>query len=162
MKIYFDEETDKRLMEAKTKEEIQEILASVPGAGDLVDRVDLVMAEIEKIKGSIDEEVRSDELDSVAGGSKVKAIYLGAPGVSCASTFSLNDLVTKTGASAYCFSNDQCYISNEYEYHFTKFAPCPNGGDHNWYPVGKNEGVECRKCKLRLNNKELYKYKWDD
>ena len=41
MKIYFDEETDKWLMEAKTKEEIQEILASVPGAGDLVDRVDL-------------------------------------------------------------------------------------------------------------------------
>ena len=70
MKVYFDEATDKRLLEAQTEEEVKAIIAETPEAEKLADKTDLVMAELARIKGSVDNERDIDELDSAAGGAK--------------------------------------------------------------------------------------------
>ena len=46
MKTYFDKETDKRLLEAQTEEEVKAIIAETPEAEKLADKTDLIMKEI--------------------------------------------------------------------------------------------------------------------
>ena len=117
MKVYFDEETDKRLLEAQTEEEVKAIIAGTPDAGKLADKIDLVMAELAKIKGELDNELDIDELDSAAGGAKRQDIYLSET-TSCVATFYLED----DKQCDYCWSNDQCGCANEYKYHYTKYS----------------------------------------
>ena len=154
MHIFFDEDTDKKLLEAKSEEEVRAIIAGTPEAGKLADKIDLVMAEISRIKDTTDEEIDGEELDNVAAGSKVKVINL-SESVGCVATFYLEDWMNGFGASAFCISSDQCYASNEYEYHFTKFANCRKGGKHNWswHPGGAIGGgghYICEKCDVRI------------
>ena len=97
MKTYFDKETDKRLLEAQTEEEVKAIIAETPEAEKLADKTDLVMAEIVRIKGAVDNELDIDELDSAAGGAKRQDIIL-SDAVSCTATFYLEDQIS----SRYC------------------------------------------------------------
>ena len=134
MKVYFDEATDKRLLEAQTEEEVKAIIAETPEAEKLADKTDLVMAELARIKGSVDNELDIDELDSAAGGAKRQDIYLSET-TSCVATFFLEDQFKKK----YCYSNDQCGASNEYKYHNTKYSNCKHGGRHQWQRSTKSE-----------------------
>ncbi|MBR1751575.1 MAG: hypothetical protein IJ740_11995 [Ruminococcus sp.] len=70
MKTYFDEETDKKLLEAETEEEVRAIIAATPKASELADKIDLVMKEIASIKSDSGRELDLDELDNVAGGKE--------------------------------------------------------------------------------------------
>ncbi len=165
MKTYFDEATDKRLLEAKTEEEVKAIIAETPEAEKLADKTDLVMAELKRIKGSVDNELDIDELDSAAGGAKLQHIYL-SDTQSCIATFFLNDLKNGTVGFNYCWSNDFCNISNEYEYHNTRYSNCHKGGKHDWESgqyeeISTNDegavigsrmfnGFRCRKCGLTI------------
>ena len=124
------------------------------------------MAEIARIKGAIDDELDIDELDSAAGGAKRQDIIL-SDAVSCTATFYLEDQVH----GQYCYSNDQCGVSNEYKYHHTKYSNCKHGGKHDWkrdtefiteavgiqgLPAGKEyEGYACKKCGLFIPDDEL-------
>ncbi|MBP5262107.1 MAG: hypothetical protein J6Z43_08285 [Clostridiales bacterium] len=72
-RIYFDEETDRRLLEAKSKEEVMAIIATTPAAEKLADKADLIIAEISRLKNSVDEEIGIDDLDEVAGGATISA-----------------------------------------------------------------------------------------
>ena len=168
MKVYFDEATDKRLLEAQTEEEVKAIISETPEAEKLADKIDLVMAEIKRIKGSVDNELDLDELDSAAGGAKRQDIYLSET-TSCVATFFLEDQFH----GKYCSSNDQCGLSNEYKYHQTKYSNCKSGGKHDWqwgtsvatHSVGKDgakrfertkfDGYECKKCGLFINQERL-------
>ena len=155
MKTYFDEATDKRLLEAQTEEEVKAIIAETPEAEKLADKTDLIMAEIARIKGSVDNELDLDELDSAAGGAKRQDITL-SEGQGCMATFFLEDQFR----DSYCCSNDQCAVSNEYKYHNTKFSNCKKGGRHNWeegeFYIGlggatigvRSPGYKCTKCDL--------------
>ena len=108
------------------------------------------MAELARIKGSVDNELDIDELDSAAGGAKLQHIYLSET-QSCMATFYLNDLKNGTVGFKYCWSNDFCNVSNEYEYHNTRYSNCKKGGKHDWakvevYGGGMYATFRCRKC----------------
>ena len=170
MKTYFDEATDKRLLEAKTEEEVKAIIAETPEAEKLADKTDLVMAELARIKGSVDNELDIDELDSAAGGAKLEHVYLSET-QGCKATFFLEDLVKERLGLGYCSSNDFCSASNEYKYHNTRYSNCKIGGRHEWEqgtytdsevgPRGTafvdKKGQKCRKCGIVIFN-----YKYDD
>lgn len=157
MRTYFDEATDKRLLEAKTEEEVKAIIAETPEAEKLADKTELVMAELARIKGSVDNELDIDELDNTAGGSKAEDIYLSET-QSCLATYFLED----GKRHECCWSNDQCEVANEYYYHYTKYSNCKKGGRHNWeegrYAFGcagtsvsvKSPGYKCTKCNLTI------------
>lgn len=165
MRSYFDEATDKRLLEAQTEEEVKAIIAETPEAENLADKTDLVMKEIKRLKGTLDEELDLDELDSAAGGAKRKDIYLSET-TSCMATFFLEDQFKKL----YCYSNDHCGGSNEYKYHHTKYSNCKKGGRHQWqrdtkseeYNTGAGmsqkretavyEGYRCMKCGIFMTD----------
>ena len=153
MKTYFDEATDKRLLEAQTEEEVKAIIAETPEAEKLADKTDLVMAELARIKGSLDNELDIDELDSAAGGAKPRHIYLSET-QSCIATFFAGD--------GWCWSNDQCNVSNEYDYHNIRYSNCKSGGKHDWMSEShtKKTGVaefttteyyKCTKCGAEIN-----------
>ena len=158
MKTYFDEETDKKLLEASTEEEVRAIIAETPEAEKLADKIDLVMKEISRVKGSLDEEVDLDELDNAAGGAKRKDVYLSET-QGCVATFWLDD---QLGGNV-CWSNDQCRVCNEYKYHNTRYANCRAGGKHEWasetgekfVPVAfdtiKFKQYVCQKCYLEIS-----------
>ena len=150
MKTYFDEATDKRLLEVQTEEEVKAIIAETPEAEKLADKTDLVMAELKRIKGSLDNELDLDELDGSAGGAKLKEIYLSET-QGCMATYSLND----ENNDSYCWSNDQCAISNEYYYHNIRYSNCSKGGKHSWKRTVK-QGIyivqTCEKCGYKLND----------
>ena len=164
MKNVFDEATNKKLLAATTKAEVSAILAEVPGADRYMDKVDLIMNEIEMVNGIADDELLSDdEIEHVAGGAKRSDIYLSET-TSCVATFFLADQV----ANLFCWSNDQCGVSNEYKYHYTKYSNCKHGGRHEWVD-GKYEfssvhnstklldGHMCAKCGLKIaTNTERY------
>ena len=148
MKTYFDEVTDKRLLEAKTEEEVKAIIAETPEAEKLADKTDLVMAEIARIKGTVDNEIDLDELDNAAGGAKRVRVDL-SPSQGCIATFFARD--------AWCYSNDQCFASNEYDYHHIRYSNCKKGGKHDWSAGSRSkksggaeftttEVYECAKC----------------
>ena len=165
MKTYFDEATDKKLLEASTEEEVRAIIAETPEAEKLADKIDLVMNEISRIKGALDEEVDLDELDNASGGAKRVDVYLSET-QGCVATFYLEDQMKMN----YCWSNDQCGVSNEYKYHNTKYSNCKKGGRHDWTtgsferytlslpsdcPSGQAEKISvegnvCRKCGLNV------------
>ena len=153
MKTYFDEVTDKRLLEAKTEEEVKAIIAETPEAEKLADKTDLVMAEIARIKGTVDNEIDIEELDNAAGGAKRQRIDL-SPSQGCIATFFARD--------AWCYSNDQCFASNEYEYHHIRYSNCKKGGKHDWsagshaYKSGgaeftTTEVYKCSKCGVTID-----------
>ena len=164
MRRYFDEETDRRLLAAESEEEVRAIIAETPEADKLTDKIDQVMAEIRRIKGSVDEEVGSSELEQVAGGAKRQDVYL-SESTGCVSTFFLSDLLySQAGAVGdqydliayalgvrYCGSNDFCRVSNEYLYHNTKYSNCQKGGKHDWSTHSK--GIKCSKCNLDVPKK---------
>ena len=148
MKTYFDEATDKRLLEAQTEEEVKAIIAETPEAEKLADKTDLVMAEIARIKGTVDNEIDLDELDNAAGGAKRVRVDL-SPSQGCIATFFARD--------AWCYSNDQCFASNEYDYHHIRYSNCKKGGKHDWSAGSRSkksggseftttEVYECAKC----------------
>ncbi|MBR1562541.1 MAG: hypothetical protein IJ645_05000 [Ruminococcus sp.] len=148
MKTYFDEATDKRLLEAQTEEEVKAIIAETPEAEKLADKTNLVMAEIARIKGTVDNEIDIEELDNAAGGAKRQRIDL-SPSQGCIATFFARD--------GWCYSNDQCFASNEYEYHHIRYSNCKKGGKHDWsagsqtYKSGgaeftTTEVYKCSKC----------------
>ena len=157
MKTYFDEETDKRLLEAQTEEEVRAIIAGTADAGKLADKIDLVMAELARIKGAVDNELDIDELDSAAGGAKRQDIYLSET-QSCIATFFYEDY----RAEEYCWSNDQCGFSNEYAYHCIQYSNCKKGGRHDWENgtfgftnrrinnTTYHYGHRCKKCGLMI------------
>ena len=151
MKTYFDEATDKRLLEAKTEEEVKAIIAQTPEAEKLADKTDLVMAELARIKGSVDNELEIDELDSAAGGAKLKDVNLSET-QGCIATFSLDDMMNGVGC---CWSNDYCYTANEYRYHNYRWSNCPKGGKHQWQgyvPTFSDDyNCKCLKCDLKAN-----------
>ena len=158
MKTYFDEATDKRLLEAKTEEEVKAIIAETTEAEKLADKTDLVMAEIARIKGTVDNELDLDELDSAAGGAKRVRVDL-SPSQGCIATFFAND--------GWCWSNDQCGVSNEYEYHHIRWSNCKKGGKHGWSAgshTQKSGGSEftttevykCAKCGVTINKYSSY------
>ena len=150
MKTYFDEATDKRLLEAKTEEEVKAIIAETPEAEKLTDKTALIMEELARIKGSVDNELDIDELDNTAGGAKMKKIDL-SPTRSCMATFFAKDMYD----SKYCWSNDQCSVANEYEYHHTRYSKCSNGGTHDWRAFnGSSNNFECSKCKVVFNARQ--------
>ena len=169
MKTYFDEATDKRLLEAKTEEEVKAIIAETPEAEKLADKTELIMAELARIKGSVDNELDLDELDSAAGGAKRQDITLSET-QGCKATFLLEDLmdiIEGQGGSSYCFSNDFCKVSNEYLYHNTRWANCSRGGKHEWKfrPIihkrdgwTATEGYECTKCGLEFPSNSVSTY----
>ena len=153
MRTYFDEATDKRLLEAQTEEEVKAIIAETPEAEKLADKTNLVMAEIARIKGTVDNEIDIEELDNAAGGAKVKRIDL-SPSQSCIATFFAGD--------GWCWSNDQCNVSNEYDYHNIRYSNCKSGGKHDWTSEShtKKTGVaefttteyyKCTKCGAEIN-----------
>ena len=168
MKTYFDEATDKRLLEAQTEEEVKKIIAETPEAEKLADKTDLVMAEIARIKGTVDNEIDIEELDNAAGGAKRQRIDL-SPSQGCIATFFARD--------GWCYSNDQCGLSNEYKYHHTKYSNCKHGGKHDWkrdtgvvtesvgiqgFPEEKEyEGYVCKKCGLFIPDYELGKERFE-
>ena len=163
MKTYFDEVTDKKLLEAATEEEIRAIIAGTPEAEKLADKIDLVMNEISRIKGALDEEVDLDELDNASGGAKAQDVYLSET-QGCVATFYLEDEVR----GFYCWSNDQCDVSNEYKYHNTKYSNCKKGGRHTWdgeiersvfdvFSDNYTVGV-CTKCKLEAQSDDRFDY----
>ena len=163
MKVYFTEEIDKSLLEAKTEDEVREILKDAPEGEKLADRIDLVMKELKNIKGELDEEVDLDELDHAAGGAKRTDIYLSET-TSCHDTFYLEDLVNRDlfVGSHYCGSGDFCNFCNEFSYHYTKWSNCKRGGKHVWYTENK-EGKAfqcCKNCGLSLDspNQSLYNF----
>ena len=148
MKTYFDEATDKRLLEAQTKEEVKAIIAETPEAEKLADKTDLVMAEIARIKGTVDNEIDIEELDNAAGGAKRQRVDL-SPSQGCIATFFARD--------AWCYSNDQCFASNEYDYHHIRYSNCKKGGKHDWSAGSRSsksggaeftttEVYQCAKC----------------
>ena len=153
MKSYFDEATDKRLLEAQTEEEVKAIIAETPEAEKLADKTELIMAELARIKGSVDNELEIDELDSAAGGSKLERVDL-SPSQSCKATFILND--HEREYPKYCWSNDFCNISNEYEYHHVRWSNCEKGGKHDWKHMTYDLGhigpfrYRCMKCGLLI------------
>jgi len=155
MKVYFDKATDKRLLEAQTEEEVKAIIAETPEAEKLADKTDLVMAELARIKGSVDSELDLDELDSAAGGAKMQQVDL-SPTQSCIATAFGEDIAT----SNYCGSNDQCLLSNEYDYHYLRYSNCKKGGRHDWYEESRERlysgsfdiKYTCRKCNLTLGS----------
>ena len=150
MKTYFDEATDKRLLEAQTEEEVKAIIAETPEAEKLADKTDLVMAELARIKGSVDNELDIDELDSAAGGAKMKRVDLSETR-SCIATFFAEDMYK----SRYCWSNDQCAVANEYEYHHTRYSNCKLGGGHDWRIYkGDSNFFICQKCDIVLGVKQ--------
>ena len=154
MKVYFDKETDKRLLEAQTEEEVKAIIAGTPEAEKLADKIDLVMAELAKIKGGLDEELDLDELDSAAGGAKLKRVDLSET-QGCIATFSLGDFMKDLSSiTGYCWSDDYCSVSNEYDYHYTKWSNCSKGGKHDWEyltdPGARMSDYRCRKCGLLI------------
>ena len=167
MKVYFDEETDKRLLEAQTEEEVKAIIADTPEAEKLADKTDLVMAELARIKGSVDNELDLDELDSAAGGAKLQDVYL-SESQSCIATFFLEDLVMTRVGLGYCWSNDFCSVSNEYCYHYSRYSNCKKGGKHEWVPGVYSEtlvvdggvthedsrGFKCSKCDITIFREE--------
>lgn len=154
MKSYFGAEIDRKLLEAKSEEEVRAIIAETPEAAKLADKIDLVMAELKRIKSDVDEEIGDDELESVAGGAKRKEIVMTLEGPGCVATFFLQDWVEGQGPSAYCMSNDQCFATNEYIYHNTYYSNCKAGGRHDWLwindPVynGYKLRFYCRKCRF--------------
>ena len=174
MKTYFDEATDKRLLEAQTEEEVRAIIAETPEAEKLKDKTDLVMAELARIKGSLDNELDIDELDSAAGGAKLKHINL-SPTQSCIATFFLEDLVLYNTVFSYCTSNDFCNWSNEYKYHYSMYSNCKKGGKHEWvqgtytdHEVGpggcayvEKRGHKCQKCGLIIFYDKYDNYNFD-
>ena len=144
MRSFFDEETDKKLLEAKNEEEVRAIIATTPEADKLADKIDLVMAEIQRIKGSVDEEISDEMIDSIAGGAKRKRIDL-SPTQGCMATFRLQDWIE--WLHPYCSSNDFCMATNEYDYHNTQFANCSAGGHHHIeYDYNWPDGYKCTKC----------------
>lgn len=128
MRTYFDEETDKKLLEAKSEDEVRSIIADTVAADKLADKIDLVMNELSRIKGDQDQEIDGNELDTVAGGSKLVEVYLN-PVQGCMATFSLEDMAYGYN---YCWSDDYCWVSNDYEYHNTRWSNCKRGGKHQW------------------------------
>ena len=164
MKTYFDEATDKRLLEAQGEEEVKAIIAETPEAEKLADKTELIMAELARIKGSLDNELELDELDNTAGGAKTKTVNL-SESRSCMATFFLEDEKNRR----YCWSNDQCGASNEYDYHYTRWSNCKSGGKHEWADSVEtdksasrvHEGLietaayhTCKKCGLKIKNYE--------
>ena len=152
--LIFDEETDKKLLAAKTEKEVREIIASSPEGEKFADRIDLVMKEIDRIKSDVDDEVDLDELDNASGGSKLEHVYL-SESVGCKTTFYLYD----QRAYKFCFSSDQCWISNEYYYHNTRFSNCTKGGKHDWVEqadawnsdnLTAEPGLYCKKCQMSV------------
>ncbi|MBP5261866.1 MAG: hypothetical protein J6Z43_07065 [Clostridiales bacterium] len=168
MMTYFDAETDKRLLEAETEEEIRAIIASTPEADKLSGKMDLVMAEIERIKGSADEEIAAEELDNVAGGAKRIRVDL-SPSQGCIATFNMKDKI----AEHYCWSDDFCMATNEYDYHFTRWSNCTSGGRHDWQVCSWEQqdhgtggtitvsGEKCSKCKLLVDQKNRVRLSFD-
>lgn len=165
-RIYFDEETDRRLLEAKSKEEVMAIIATTPAAAKLADKADLIIAEISRLKNSVDEEIGIDDIDEVAGGAKCTAVYL-SESEECVATFYLEDMTS----CHYCWSNDQCGVASEFEYHYTKYSNCRKGGKHIWVDgeyrfmcingQGTPEnystlGHECQKCQLRIEHNKYW------
>ena len=152
MKTYFDEATDKRLLEAQTEEEVRAIIAETPEAEKLADKTELVMAELARIKGSIDNELDLDELDSAAGGAKLREITLSQT-QNCIATFKLEDLMS--AYPSFCWSNDFCDVSNEYEYHHTRWSNCLEGGKHDWKETLDGWDLPqtyCKKCGLVISH----------
>ena len=153
MKTYFDEATDRRLLEAQSEEEVKAIIAETPEAEKLASKTELVMAELARIKGSVDNELDIDELESAAGGAKMKKIDL-SPAQSCIATAFGADIIS----GHYCSSNDQCLASNEYDYHYLRYSNCKQGGRHDWYEESRERlylggydiNYTCRKCNLTL------------
>ena len=163
MRTYFDEETDKKLLAAKSKEEVMAIIAETPAAAALADKADLVMEELDKIKNGTDEEVDIDELDNVAGGAKLLRIDL-SPTQDCVGTFYLADMASPY--HTYCMMNDYCLNILEYDYHYTKYSSCKHGGKHEWKQIGitaedgsMTRGYQCTKC---LFSVEADKYHFED
>ena len=151
MIVFFDEETDKRLLAAETEDEVRAIIAATGEADKLAGKTDLVMAEIARIKGSIDDELNGEDLDQIAGGSRCDKIYLSET-VSCVATFYLHDLLKRN----FCFRNDQCWLSDEYDYHVVRYSNCPEGGRHIW--ESKDVAVECiDRGPAGLNHEDVYK-----
>ena len=128
MKNVFDEATNTKLLQAKTKAEISSIIAETPNADKYADKIDLIMNEIEMINGIADDEILDEEaLEHVAGGAKRQDVYLSET-QGCIATFYLWDQATYQ----FCWSNDQCGASNEYKYHYTKYSNCKSGTRHVW------------------------------
>ncbi|MBP5262555.1 MAG: hypothetical protein J6Z43_10575 [Clostridiales bacterium] len=172
MKTYFDEETDKKLLEAKSKEEVKAIISSLPEADRLADKTDIIMAEIDRIRNNVDEEITDDELENVAGGI-VKNTYNLSESIGCVATFLLNDWVT---GYIGCIGTDYCRAV-DYLYHYTRWSNCPKGGKHNWDDSGfdltvvseltgarrtdRYDGSICTKCNLRIKDTDKEKYNFD-
>ena len=58
MKNFFDEETNKKLLEAKTIEEVQAIITGTPYAEKYLDKADLILKEIDRIRSGASNEYR--------------------------------------------------------------------------------------------------------
>ena len=173
MKVFFDEQTDNKLLNAKTKEEVAAIIAATPEADKLADKIDLVMNEISVIRGNVEEELSLDQLDNAAGGSKLKRVDL-SPSQGCIATANLSDMM----AQYYCWSNDFCMASNDYDYHFTRWTNCPSGGHHDWssqtcqetlyddhgVPCGTrpDSGYRCSKCNECVDSFNISRLNFDD
>ncbi|MBP5261922.1 MAG: hypothetical protein J6Z43_07345 [Clostridiales bacterium] len=155
MKPIFDEETNKRLLEAKSRDEIAAIIAETPMADEMAVKIDLVMSEIDRIKNDTDEEMSADELENVAGGAKRKRVNLSET-VDCVATFYMHDM----RSLRFCGSNDHCAVTNEYDYHYTRWSNCPKGGKHQW----RNFHIHwvCLKCDEDIYNADLDKWDFDD
>ena len=130
MKTYFDEATDKRLLEAQTEEEVKAIIAETTEAEKLADKTELIMAELARIKGSLDNELEIDDLEGTAGGAKRQRVDL-SPSQGCMATFYVKD--------GWCSSNDHCFASNEYDYHHVRYSNCKKGGKHDWIAGSREE-----------------------
>ena len=158
MKTYFDEETDKKLLEAKTEDEVRAILSTIPDGPKLAAKIDIVMGEIHKIKGDLDEEVDLDELDNTAGGEYKPDIVL-SPTTSCANTEYIEDIIQ----GHTCGSNDHCRYGDEYYYRHTRYTNCKRGGKNDWGDSLYTMVYRCRKCGCEVDAGQVVKYfHWQD
>ena len=141
METYFSEEADKKLLEAKSVEEVLAIAneySTSPVSKELAEKI---FAKIKVIRRE-DAELDFDELESVSGGKGISVDFMKD---GCHAT-------VEPGSS--CWSDDKCSHDEVVYYNYGDSVNCPYGGQHDWvvkatygsYGQKVGEETRCSKC----------------
>ena len=141
MKTYFSEEIDKKLLEAKSVEDILAIANENSTSPVSEEFAEKIFSKVKAIRGE-DVELDLDELESVSGG---KGIHVDFKKDGCKAT-------VEPGSS--CWSNDKCNHDEVVYDNYGDSVNCPYGGQHDWVEkdtfgsYGQKVGTEirCSKC----------------
>jgi len=140
MKTYFSEEIDKKLLEAKSVEDVLAIANENSTSPVSKEFAEKIYAKVKTIRGG-DAELDLDELESVSGGKGITVDFIKD---GCHAT-------VEPGSS--CWSDDKC-SHDEVIYDNYDSSICPVGGVHDWQVVYKfgsygqkvGEETRCTKC----------------